>query len=132
MFNMRKETLLQPAVIVAGLIMPAIASAASAPASAPRTAPVVEQGNFTWSAATGLGYDSNVYEAPRAPYVDYALAAPTLVTPQAKSGFFVPYELKADMTKIRNQDSRMLASANAHGNFYLGSGLSNANELTLA
>ena len=134
MFNMRKETLLQPAVIVAALIMPAIASAASAPASAPRTAPVVEQGNFTWSAATGLGYDSNVYEAPRASYVDYAalpLGSNAPVVPQAKSGFFVPYELKADMTKIRNQDSRMLASAKADGNFYLGSGLSNANELNL-
>src|SRR3989304_10487822 len=102
MFTMRKKTLLQPAVLVAVLILPAIASAASAPASAPKTTPVVEQGNITWSAATGLGFDSNVYEAPRAPYVDYAalpLGSNPTVVPQAKSGFFVLYELKADMTK---------------------------------
>lgn len=128
---MRNRILFHPAVLVVALTLPAVASAASAPESAAKTAPVAEQGNFTWSAAAGLGYDSNVYEAPRAPYVDYALAAPALVTPQAKSGFFVPYELKADMTKIRNRDSRMLASAKADGNFYLGSSLSNANEFNL-
>lgn len=131
---MSKKNLFQPAVLVAVLTLPAVAFAASAPASAPTTAPVAEQGNFTWFAATGLGYDSNVYEAPRAPYVDYGalpLGSNPAVVPQAKSGFFVPYELKADMTKIRNRDSRMLASAKADGNFYLGSSLSNANEFNL-
>src|SRR3990172_11069867 len=68
---MRNKILFHPAVLVVALTLPAIASAASAPASAPKTAPVVEQSNITWSAATGLGYDSNAYRAPRASYVDY-------------------------------------------------------------
>ena len=131
---MRNKILFHPAVLVVALTLPAIASAASAPASAPKTAPVVEQSNITWSAATGLGYDSNAYRAPRASYVDYGalpIGSNPTVVPQAKSGFFVPYEIKADMAKIRDQDSRMLASAKADGSFYLGSGLSNASEYNM-
>lgn len=109
-------------LIVIAMTMSAMASAATAP----------KTGDFTWSAATGFGYDSNAFNAPRAPYYDYyagkLLAAPApLVTPQAKSGFFVPYEIKAELAKIRNQDSRLIGSAAADGSFFLG-GLSNANE----
>ncbi|MFZ5523098.1 MAG: hypothetical protein ACOY9D_03305 [Pseudomonadota bacterium] len=118
---------LRPTMFVAAMMLSAMASAA--------TAPKAERGDITWSAATGLGYDSNAFQAPSAPYYDYyagkLLALPPastpLVTPQRKSGFFVPYEIKAELAKIRDQGSRLLGSAAADGSFYLG-GISNANE----
>ncbi|MEQ1526969.1 MAG: hypothetical protein ABL911_09520 [Gallionella sp.] len=126
---MRKKILSHPAVLIAAMILPTIASAASAP-DTPSIVAQNNQSGITWSASTGLGYDGNVYQAPRATYVDYAAlpagSNPT-VTPQAKSGFFVPYDIKLSMAKSRDQDNKLLGSAIADGTFYFG-GLSNANE----
>lgn len=123
---MRKRTLFHPTVLIVAMTLPVIASAASVPS-------VAEQGNqsgITWSASTGLGHDSNVYQAPRAAYIDYAAVPvgsnPTVI-PQAKSGFFVPYDIQLSMVKNRDQDNRLLGSATADGSFHFG-GLSNANE----
>ena len=89
---------------------------------------------YNWVATTGLGYDNNVYQAPRAPYVDYAAlpagSNPTVV-PQKKSGFFAPYEIKVNATYNLKQDTRLLGSAALDGSFYVGGGLSSANELNL-
>ena len=94
------------------------------------TAPKTEQGNINWSVTTGLGYDSNVYHAPRAAYIDYAAIPiglnPTVV-PRKKSGTFIPYEIKAELAKKHDRDIRLLGSATADGSFYLG-GLNNAND----
>ncbi|MDH4234215.1 MAG: hypothetical protein OEV15_03660 [Gallionella sp.] len=129
---MRKKFPFHPTVFIVAMVLPAMASAASAPKAGSKAGskavPIVEQTDITWSAATGLGYDSNAYQAPRAPYVDQALATPALVTPQEKSGFFVPYEMKVDAAKSRSQNNRLLGSAKADGSFYIGGGLSNANE----
>ena len=108
-------------ITIVAMTLPAMATAATANG----------QGDITWSAMTGLGYDSNAYQAPRAPYTDYSLVTPVLVTPQKKSGFFVPYEIKVDSAKNRDQDSRLLWSASADGNLYLGAGLSNASDYNL-
>ena len=124
---MRNNWLFNPALFMVAMILPAIAYAASAPG----TAPVVEHSTVTWSAATGLGYDSNAYRAPRATYVDYAalpLGSNPTVIPKAQSGFFVPYEIKVDAAKNSSQDSRLLGTAAVDGSLYTGSGLSNANE----
>ncbi len=125
---MRKNILFNPALFMVAMFLPAMAFAASAP----KSAPIVENSNITWSAETGLGYDSNAYQAPRNPYIDYALGSNPLVVPKAESGFFVPYKIKVDAVKNRGQDNRLLGSAKADGSFYLGSGLSNANEYNVA
>jgi len=127
---MSYNILLRPTLFVAAMVLFALASAA--------TEPKAERSDLTWSAATGLGYDSNAFQAPSVPYYDYyagkLLALPPastpLVTPQRKSGFFVPYEIKAELAKIRDRDSRLLGSAAADGSLYLG-GLSNANEYNI-
>jgi len=120
-----------PAAVNAEIVTKPVA-AESAPASiAPEVAedaPKIKRNNITWSVSTGLGYDSNAYQAPRAPYIDYSLAPPAPTTPQRKSGFFVPYEIKADLAKSRDQGGRLLGSATADGNLYLGAGLGNASE----
>ena len=110
--------------------LPAMASAATVANS--------ESGDLTWSIATGLGYDSNAYQAPRAPYIDYytgqllravnPLATDPLIIPQRKSGFFIPYAMRMDVTKERDQDTRLIGSAAADGRFYSGAELSSANE----
>lgn len=84
------------------------------------TAPAGEQTNISWSASTGLGYDSNAYQAPRAPYMDNSVVPGVPVVPQTKSGFFVPYEVKMDIAKNRELDSRLLGSASLNGSFYRG------------
>ena len=125
---MRKEMPIQSMIFFVALSLPAMAFAESSP----KTAPIIEQSNITWSAATGLGYDSNVYQAPSASYIDYAPATPVLVTPQSKTGFFVPYEAKVDAVKNQNQDSRLQGSASADGRLYPGAGMSNANEYNVS
>lgn len=90
-----------------------------------------DQGKVTWSAGTGMGYDSNAFQAPRKAYVDYATAGNPTVVPQEKSGFFVPYKASVEAEKqIEQQDGRLIGSATVDGNFYLG-GLGNANEFNL-
>ena len=123
---MRKKILFHPAVLIVAMSLPAVAFAASTPS-------VVEPNNqsgITWTASTGLGYDSNVYQAPRATYIDYAAlpagSNPTVI-PKAKSGFFVPYDIKLNVARSRDQDNRLIGSAAADGSFHFG-GLSNANE----
>ena len=112
-------------ITLIALTLPAMAMAATTKSG---------QGDIIWSAQTGLGYDSNAFQAPRAPYIDYAalpLGSNPTVVPQKKSGFFIPYEFKVDSAKNRDQDSRLLWSATADGSYYLGSSVSNANEYNL-
>lgn len=110
---------------IIAMTLPAMAAAA--------TVSNADSGNIKWSASTGLGYDSNAFQAPRAPYIDYYAGKlnPVYLTqpmvPQRKSGIFIPYEIKAELAKSRGQDSRLIGSVAANGSYYLG-GLSNANE----
>lgn len=119
------------------LLITIIAMTLSAMATA-EVAPNSDSGNIKWTASTGMGYDSNAFQAPRSPYSDVAAgdllrkvnpaATDPYMVPKAKSGFFVPYAIKADMAKARGQDSRLLVAGAVDGSFYLGSGLSNANK----
>lgn len=108
-------------VFIFAMSMPVVALAA--------TAPKTEQG-INWSFVTGLGYDSNVYHAPSAAYIDYAaipLGLNPTVVPKKKSGTFIPYEIKVELAKNHDRDIRLLGSATSDGSFYLG-GLNNAND----
>ncbi|MFZ2542128.1 MAG: hypothetical protein WAW75_10220 [Gallionella sp.] len=124
---MRKKMPFHSTLFMVAMTLPVIASAAS---EANET-PVAEQSTFNWTAMTGLGYDNNVFRAPRAAYTDLSLGVPAVVIPQRKSGVFVPYEIKVDATKNRDYDSRLIGSAALDGSFYLGNGLASANQYGL-
>lgn len=86
-----------------------------------------EQSKTTWFAATGLGYDSNVYQAPSAAYFDSSLATPVWVTPVTQSGFFVPLEMKLTAETNQNANNRLLGFASLKGDFYTTADARNAN-----
>lgn len=120
---MRKKLLFRPTLILVALALPGVASAEDAT----RLGSI----NLKWSASTGLGFDSNAFQAPRASYVDYAalpLGSNPTVVPQKKSGVFVPFEIKADAGQLQDQNTRLFGSATADGSLYPGGSLSNANE----
>lgn len=95
-----------------------------------------EEGNIKFYAKTGLGYDSNAFQAPSAPYVDYYKGSllggvnPTIV-PQSQSGFFIPYDLRVAAAKPLAENKRLLGSAKADGRYYPSSKVSNANQYTM-
>lgn len=69
-----------------------------------------DEGGVTLEASVGLGYDSNVYEAPDAPYTDYAaIGGPVTVTPVKHSGLFLPVDFTAKYTGILDPKVRFLA-----------------------
>lgn len=74
------------------------------------------------NAGVGLGYDSNVYHAPKAPYFD--LAQGVQVVPQVQSGFFTPITLGA---KYKPASYGMEFKYNFDGTIYPNSSLKNAN-----
>lgn len=136
---MRNKLLLRQAAVVIAMILPAMVHAANTTKPAKPVAsnlgrsadaPLSGSTSFNWSARTGLGFDSNAFEAPRSPYIDYA-AGNVLITPQKKSGFFVPFEIGADATQTQTQDSKLIASATAGGSIYPGGRLNEANEYNL-
>lgn len=147
---MRKKIQFHPALLVVTIALSVDVTAATIPKPAvdePKLAvPVpdeakptagaqkLERTNITWSVMTGLGYDNNAYQAPRASYIDYAAlpagSNPTII-PQKKSGFFVPFEAKVDAVQNQDQDLRLLGSATASGSIYPGTTLRNANEYNM-
>ena len=100
-----------------------------------------------WKLDAGLGYDSNIYRAPGAPYINYADSCTLAdancvdsadnvtgnnlgyvkVSPQIKSGVFIPLELKVDYLKNLATNNIFLASYTASGDFYAQSQYNNAN-----
>lgn len=94
----------------------------------------IDQSKVKWSIETGMGYDSNAFNAPNKTYIDYA-AIPTgsnpTVVPIAKSGFFIPYKARVEAEKRHDKNGNLLASASISGRFYSGS-LSKADELNFA
>lgn len=82
-------------------------------------------------AKIGLGYDSNVYEAPNAAYVDYAaIGGPQNVTPVRHSGLFIPIGFKAAYSGELQPAARFLASYRFDRKDYLKSENDNAGEWT--
>lgn len=68
----------------------------------------------------GVGYDSNVYLAPKAPYFD--LAQGVQVVPQVKSGLFLPLTLEAEYKEASGMEFKYKFD----GKLYPDSALNNA------
>ncbi len=85
---------------------------------------------FKVSLETGLGYDSNVYRAPGAPYTDYFPATPVSITPVIHSGFFVPMDLDVDFIRKTGKAVRLIAAFSSRNTLYMESENNNANEYT--
>ncbi len=84
-----------------------------------------------WSLAieAGLGYDSNAYLAPSEPYIDYAPATDTPVTPTIHSGVFIPVGLRARYNgRAPGQDSGLIADYAFDAALYPDSETGNADE----
>ena len=95
------------------------------------TATKTEHKNFNWFISTGLGYDNNVYQAPRAPYVDYAalpIGLNPTVNPREESGMFIPVEIKVETVKDHGQNIRLVGLLSATGSFYTREQLKNADK----
>ncbi len=120
---MCKKTLFHTVVFVTAMSASAMAWAADAT--------MIDFEGIKLSARTGLGYDDNAFRAPRSPYTNYALIAQPQVTPQKKSGFFVPYAAKAEAGKSLSRDAMLLGEASVNGRHYVTSGLSNADEYNI-
>lgn len=86
------------------------------------------------SASTGLGYDSNAFVSPDAPYTDYYIdyltggAGASAIDPQVQSGFFANLGLDADYALSHEEDNPLVFSYSFDGDLYLDDSLSNANE----
>lgn len=123
---MRRKMMFRPAMIALSMTLSGTACAAAAPEDG--------QGNVSWLAEAGFGYDSNAFRAPRNTYTDYAaipLGSNPTVVPQAKSGFFVPYKAGVEAGKRHDRNGRLVGSATIDGRFYLG-GLGKADEFNFA
>ena len=76
----------------------------------------------------GIGYDSNVYRSPSAPYNDYSVSSGPRVTPETRSGIFVPLELRGRYTHNMTDNNSVFAGIDLQGQFYLDPDLRNANQ----
>jgi len=79
-------------------------------------------GDLAMTATVGLGYDSNVYLTPKAPYVDLAQPGNPYVVPKVQSGLFVP--LGFDLKTASGSGTEFHYAFD--GNLYVNSALSNA------
>lgn len=89
--------------------------------------PPADHAPWSVAAEVGLGYDSNVYRAPRAPYTDYATVGNPPVVPDTQSGFFVPTLLNIGYRAPLARRLRVEPSYRFDGRWY-GDDLANANE----
>ncbi len=97
--------------------------------SAAKAPPAVEKNNVAFSVSAGLGYDSNVYLSPSAPYVDYAaipIGSNPTIAPNVQSGFFVPLEMKFGVKGLPSRNIRLLGAADFDGHLFLDSDFNNA------
>lgn len=82
-------------------------------------------------AEIALGYDSNVYEAPGAPYIDYAATGgPVSITPVRHSGYFLPVGVKARYAGDAGPSANVIADYRFDQTTYLASENRNADEWT--
>jgi len=78
----------------------------------------------SFSVSGGLGYNTNVYDAPTQNYTDYSVAAAPYVTVSRKSGMFIPLQFNAEGVK-QSGKNRIIFSYDGKMDKYLGS-VSNA------
>jgi hypothetical protein len=73
---------------------------------------------YSFEFETGVGYDSNAYLAPGAPYTDFALASSPTVTPVVHSGYFIPIRFKASYAGDPASRVRFLAAYRFSNDMY--------------
>lgn len=97
--------------------------------------PNVPEAYNPWSlqAGIGLGFDSNAYRTPSDPYVDYAPTVPVAITPNVRSGFFIPLEGEVHYQgRHGKQRLGFVAEYGVNADIYPGSDLENATAFSQA
>jgi hypothetical protein len=89
----------------------------------------IQKHTFSGHTDIGFGYDSNPYFTPSDPYIDYTrTGAGATIQPNIKSGFFTPFNLKANYEYRLKKDIRLLSDIKLNGKYFYGSELKNANQ----
>jgi len=82
--------------------------------------------NFHWGASVGVGYSTNIYQAPSQPYIDYGPTAPVYVVPITYPGAFVPLDLQANYMLGLTRKSSLLTNYHFDGRIFINSDYRNA------
>ena len=80
------------------------------------------------SATVSFGTDSNVFRSPAEAYIDFSDAALPPVTPEVRSGAFMPVDLKARYTVNSLKFEGFFTEYRLAGRYYQDKELENANE----
>jgi hypothetical protein len=81
---------------------------------------------YSFEFETGVGYDSNAYLTPGAPYTDFSVASSPTVTPAVHSGYFIPIRFKASYDGDPASRVRFLAAYRFSNDMYPQTGTDNA------
>lgn len=84
--------------------------------------------NFSLQAFAGFGTDDNIFRAPGQNYVDFADPTLPLVTPEAVSGAFVPFDFRAKYSINSLKFESFYGAYRIAGRHYQDKELDNANE----
>jgi len=79
-------------------------------------------------ARVGFGSDSNVFRSPDQPYIDFSSPLTPLVTPEVKSGAFMPVSLSAKYLINSFKFEGFYVAYRLSGRYYQDEELENANE----
>ncbi|WP_455206206.1 hypothetical protein [Kaarinaea lacus] len=86
--------------------------------------------NLHWGASVGVGYNTNIYQAPSQPYIDYAPAVPVYIVPVTYSGAYVPLDLRVDYMMGLTKNSSLLTNYRFDGKIFINSDYRNADVKT--
>lgn len=81
-------------------------------------------------ATVSFGNDSNIFRSPSEPYVDFAEAGQPVVTPEEKSGAFMPVDLRAKYTVNSLPFEGFFGEYRFAGRYYQDKEFDNANEFS--
>lgn len=84
--------------------------------------------NFDFSILAGAGVDDNVFRTPSEPYTDLADPANPVVTPEIRSGMYIPVDLFASYQVNARENEGFFGSYRFAGRFYQDKDLNNADE----
>jgi tetratricopeptide (TPR) repeat protein len=84
--------------------------------------------NLELHARVGFGSDSNAFRSPDQPYIDFADPTRPLITPEVKSGAFIPLNLSARYMINTLDFEGFYVAYQLAGRYYQDKNLENANE----
>ena len=79
------------------------------------------------SATIGMGYDDNIYRAPDQSYFDFSIATPQTISPIKHHGFYLPFDVNFDGSKLTSPDVYFVGGYQLKGYRYLSNDFQNAN-----